>query len=155
MMPAAQAEVTAKDVQIAARVMSFTNPPFAGTVRLGIVYDPANAASTADEQSLLALLGNGLSVGNVQLVPVPVPIGQLGVTPVDVLFLTSGLGAKGALAGSQAAAGKLCITTDAAATAAGYCAVAVQSEPKVQITVNTAASGVRFDSVFLLMVNEI
>jgi hypothetical protein len=45
-----------------------------------------------------------------------------------------------------------------AATQAGNCAVSVQSDPKVQITVNKAAasaSGVSFASAFLMMVTEI
>ena len=155
----AQAQVTAKDVQVAARVLNFTATPFTGNVKLGIVYDPSVAASAADEQALTGLLGSGLAVGSINLVPVPVPIGKLSSTPVDVLFLTSGLGAAGAAVGTQAASAKqLCITTDTAATAAGDCAVSVQSDPKVQITVNKAsasATGVSFASAFLMMVTEI
>lgn len=153
------AQVTAKDVQVAARVLNFTSTPFTGTVKLGIVYDPAVAASAADEQALTGILGSGLTVGSINLVPVPVPIAKLSSTPVDVLFLTSGLGAAGAAVGTQAASAKtLCITTDLSATQAGNCAVSVQSDPKVQITVNKAAassSGVSFASAFLMMVTEI
>src|ERR1700757_723838 len=83
---ASQAQVTAKDVQVAARVLNFTTTPFTGTVKLGIVYDPAIAASAADEQTLAGILGSGLAVGGVTLVPVPVPIAKLASTPVDVLF---------------------------------------------------------------------
>jgi hypothetical protein len=155
----AQAQVTAKDVQVAARVLNFTATPFTGTVKLGIVYDPSVAVSAADEAALTGILGSGLTVGSINLVPVPVPIAKLSSTPVDVLFLTSGLGAAGAAVGTQAASAKqLCITTDTAATAAGDCAVSVQSDPKVQITVNKAsasATGVSFASAFLMMVTEI
>ncbi len=153
------AQVTAKDIQVAARVLNFTATPFTGTVKLGIVYDPAIAASAADEQALAGILGGGLAVGSVTLVPVLVPIAKLASTPVDVLFLTSGLGAAAAAVGTQAASAKtLCITTDISATQAGNCAVSVQSDPKVVITVNKAAasaSGVSFASAFLMMVTEI
>jgi hypothetical protein len=156
---ASHAQVTAKDIQVAARVLNFTATPFTGTVKLGIVYDPAVAASAADEQALTGLLGSGLTVGSINLVPVPVPIAKLASTPVDVLFLTSGLGTAGAAVATQAASAKtLCITTDLSATQAGNCAVSVQSDPKVQITVNKAAasaSGVSFASAFLMMVTEI
>jgi hypothetical protein len=160
MTPAlSHAAVTAKDVEVAARVFNFTSPPYSGTVKLGIVYDPANASSAADEQALLGILGSGLTVGSVTLVPVPVPAAKLASTPVDVLFLTAGLGSEAAEVGTQAASAKiLCITTDAAATQAGYCAVSVQSDPKVVIAVNkaaAAASGVSFTSAFLMMVTEI
>lgn len=156
---AGRAQVTAKDIQVAARVLNFTATPFTGTVKLGIVYDPSIAASAADEAALTGLLGSGLAVGSVTLVPVPVPIGKLASTPVDVLFLTSGLGAAASAVGAQAASAKtLCITTDQAATQAGNCAVSVASDPKVQITVNkaaAAASNVSFASAFLMMVTEI
>jgi hypothetical protein len=155
----AQAQVTAKDVQVAARVLSFTSTPFSGTVKLGIVYDPAVAASNADEQALAGILGSGLNVGSITLVPVPVPVSKLAGAQVDALFLTSGLGAAAAAVQTQATSGKtLCVTTDQAATQAGYCAVSVQSDPKVQITVNkaaAAATGVSFASAFLMMVTEI
>lgn len=156
---AAQAAVTAKDVQVAGRVLSFTNPPTSGNVKLGIVYDPGNAASAADEQALLGILGSGLNVAGVNLIPVPVTIGSVSSAQVGAFFLTSGLGSAGAAVGTAAAAAKiLCLTTDLAATQAGYCAVNVQSDPKVQITVNKAAasaSGVNFASAFLMMVTEI
>ena len=156
---ASRARVTAKDVQVAARVLYFTATPFTGVVKLGIVYDPAIATSAADKQALSGILGTGLVVGSVTLVPVLVPLNKLNSTTVDVLFLTAGLGSVAAEVGTRAAAAKiLCITTDLAATKAGYCAVSVQSDPKVQITINDAAaasSGVSFAAAFLLMVTEI
>lgn len=156
---AAGAAVTATDIQVAARVLGFTATPITGTVKLGVVYDPANAASAADEAALISMLGSGLTVGAVTLVPVPVPIGSVGSAAADVLFLTGGLGAGAAPAAAAAAAKKImCITTDAAANAAGDCAVAVQSDPAVKITVNkaaAAASGVSFGAAFMMMITEI
>jgi len=156
----AQAAVTAKDVQVAGRVLGFTTTPLSGNVRFGIVYDPKRANSLADAQTLLLILGKGLTVGPVNLVPVPVPLAKLGTTPVDVLFLMPGLGATAAAAAGRAAEAQqiMCITTDLAATQAGDCAVAVQSDPNVQITVNkaaAAASNVNFGTAFMLMITQI
>lgn len=155
----ARAAVTAKDIQVAARVLGFTNPPQTGSVKFGIVYDPAIASSAADEQALVGILGSGLAIGSVTLVPVPITMDKLGSTPANVLFLTSGLGADAAKVGAQADASKtLCVTTDLAATQAGSCAVSVQTTPSVQITVNkaaAAASGISFASTFMLMITEI
>lgn len=155
----AHAEVTAKDVQVAGRVLSFANPPITGTVKLGIVYDPTNAASTADEQALLGILGSGLEVTGTKLIPVPISISNIATSQFDVIFLTSGLGAAAASVGTQAAAKKvLCITTDLSVTQAGSCAVTVQTEPKVEITVNKStlnASDISFSSAFILMITEI
>lgn len=156
---AAHAAVTAKDIQVAGRVLGFTATPLSGDVKLGIVYDPSNAGSTADEQALIAILGSGLTVGGVNLIGVPVTLANVATTPADVLFLTAGLGAAGAAAGAQAAAKKqMCITTDLSATQAGNCAVSVASDPKVQITVNKAAasaSGISFGAAFMLMITQI
>jgi len=156
---AASAAVTAKDIQVAGRVLGFTATPLTGDVKLGIVYDPANAGSTADEQALMGILGSGLAVGGVNLIGVPVTLANVASTPADVLFLTAGLGAAGAAAGTQAAAKKqICVTTDLAATQAGNCAVSVASDPKVTITVNKAAasaSGVSFGAAFMLMITQI
>jgi hypothetical protein len=155
----APAAVTAKDVQVAARVLGFTTTPFTGPVKFGIVYNPANPSSAADERALLGILGRGLTVGNVTLIPELVPIGQVRSRAVDVLFLTSGLTAQAEPVAAAAAAHKvMCITTDPAATAAGDCAVSVQSDPAVEITVNmaaAAASNLSFGTAFMLMVNQI
>lgn len=155
----ANAQVTAKDVQVAGRVLGFLDPPMSGDVTLGIVYDPSVAASVADEQALLGILGRGLQVAGVNLIPVPVPISGVASAQMGVYFLTSGLGAAAAQAGNAAAAQKaVCITTDASATRAGFCAVAVETDPKVNITVNKAAagqSGTNFTSAFMLMIREI
>jgi hypothetical protein len=155
----AHAAVTAKDIQVAARVLGFTSTPVTGAVKVGIVYDPANVASAADAKTLLGIMGTGLTVGAVTLVPVAVPIASVGSPNADVLFLTSGLGAAAAQVGTAAADRKImCITTDAAANAAGDCAVAVQSDPAVKITVNkaaAAASNVSFGTAFMLMITEI
>jgi len=155
----ANAAVTAKDIQVAGRVIGFVNPPASGTVKLGIVYDPSNAASRDDEQALMDILGSGLTIGGVTLIPEPVPIAQLSGTDANLLFLTGGLGSAGMAVASVADTKKiLCMTTDTGAVQAGACAVAVQTSPSVQIIVNKAllaASGISFDTAFLLMVTEI
>jgi ABC-type uncharacterized transport system substrate-binding protein len=155
----ARADVTEKDIQVAGRVIGFINPPASGTLKIGIVYDASNAASSADEQALMGILGRGLTIAGVTLIPEPVPIAALAGTDAGLLFLTSGLGAAGMEVGNAANAKKiLCITTDPAAVQEGACAVAVQTSPSVQIIVNKAllaASGISFDAVFLLMVTEI
>ena len=156
---ASHAAITAKDIQVAGRILGFTTTPLIGNIRMGIVYDPANARSETDERTLLGILGKGLPIGNITLIPVPITIENLATTPADVLFLTHGLGGEAAKVGAQANAAKtLCITTDLSATKAGNCAVSVQTAPNVQITINkaaAAASGIDFESAFLLMITEI
>jgi hypothetical protein len=160
LMPlAAHAVVTVRDVQIAVRVLNFIANPPNGTVKIGIVYDPHIPGSVADEQELLDILGTGLTIDGVTLVPVPLTIDQLASTPVDLLFLTSDMTANGARVRAAATAKKiLCITTDFMETEAGNCALSVQTTPKVRIMLNkatAAASRVSFEAAFLLMITEI
>jgi len=156
---AGHAAVTAKDIQVAGRVLGFTANPPSGTLKFGIVYDPDIPGSARDEQDLLGILGTGLTIGNVTLVPVPIMISQIGTVPADLFFLTANMGADGAKVAAEATARKiLCITTDLSETQAGNCALGVQTLPKVQITLNKAAaasSNVSFVSAFLLMITEI
>ena len=153
------AAVTERDIQVAARILGFTTNPLTGNVRVGIVYDPANARSKADEQALIGILGPGLVVGGITLIPVPITIENVFNTPANLLFLTAGLGSQAAEVGASARAFKiLCMTTEVSATQAGECAVSVQTAPKVQITINratAAASGITFESAFMLMITEI
>jgi hypothetical protein len=153
------AAVTARDIQVAGRILALTADPPSGDVQMGIVYDPANPTSMQDERALMAILGNGLMVGDVNLVPVPITIAQIASYTTDIIFLTTGLGAYAFKAGNQANREKiLCITPDLAATQAGFCAVSLQIDTKVHITINQAAlaaSNVSFSEAFMLMVNEI
>jgi len=160
MMPiASHAAVTAEEIQVAGRILALTSNPLSGDVKVGIAYDPNNALSAQDERTLMAILGRGLVVGNVNLIPVPITIDKITTIPTDIIFLTAGLGADAVKAGDQAAREKiLCITTDLAATQAGFCALSLQIDTKVHITVNQAtleASGVSFSEAFMLMINEI
>ena len=160
MMPnASLAAVTAKDIQVAGRILTLTTEPLSGDVRVGIVYDPHIARSTQDERDLMAILGRGLIVGNVNLIPVPITIDKITTIPTGIIFVTTGLGAEAGKAGDQAVREKiLCITTDLAATQAGFCALSLQIDTKVHITINLAtlaASGVGFTEAFMLMIHEI
>lgn len=155
----ASADVTAKDLQIAGRVVAFTASPPTGEVKLGIVYAPGTPASAKDEQDLVAALGAGLKIGAITFVPVPITVDKLSGASADIVFMTSGLGADGAKVGDFIKAKKvLCITTELAAVQGGSCTVSVQTDPAVKITANRAvedATGIGFAAAFKLMISEI
>jgi len=156
---AGHAAVTARDIEVAGHILALTSNPLSGKVRVGIVYDPDNPISTQDERSMLAILGSGLAIGDVNLIPVPLAIGNITAIPTDIIFLTTGLGPSAVKARDQAARERiLCMTTDLAATQAGFCAVGLQIDTKVHINIDLAAlaaSNVSFTEAFMLMVNEI
>ena len=50
--------MTIADLKIAARALSFLERPLSGTVRMGIVYIPGDAASEAEADRAVRLLGS-------------------------------------------------------------------------------------------------
>lgn len=155
---AVRADVSATDLQVAARALSFMEEPLDGTVRVGILHSPSDARSMQDAQALRSLIGSGMRVGSMDLRAVMVPTNQIQTADVDLLFITNHSGALEAhLARAIAAKGVPCVTTDLDEVRNGTCLMGVQSRPKVQILVNRAvaeASGIKFATVFRVMITE-
>ncbi len=158
--PALHAEVTATDIQVAARALSFVADPPSGTVRVGIVYAPGNRKSTQQAQALRSLLAEGFRVGPLELKPVLVEAGAVATANVGLYFLTSHLTPaetpRFATRGSNPRT--LCITTDITQVRNGNCLLGVRSKPKVEVLVNRATAleqGVTFSTVFRVMITEI
>ena len=155
----AKAEMTLAELQVAARALSFMERPLGGTVRIGIIYIPGDAASERAADSVMHLLGGGLKAGNLVFTPVRVPVDAAGTALVDMFFLPDGLGDRISPVTAAAAKRKLvCLTLDIAQVEKGSCAMGVQSKPKVRIYVNRAAataSKSSFVAVFLMMVSEL
>ncbi len=151
-----RAEVTATDLQIAARALSFMDKPLTGRVRVGILYAPDSPRSVAQAESLRSMLGEGMRAGALELTPQLVKIGDAAHVNVDFYFLTEYVAL--AEARTAATAGRPCVTTDFAQVQQGTCLMGVRSSPKVEIVVNRAAakqSGVTFSTVFRVMIKEI
>lgn len=148
------ADVTQRDIQVAARALNFMEPPFNGEVVMGIVFDPANNRSRDQADAIRNMLGDGLTSGNLRLVPELVPVAEVANARVNLFFLTEFLGDI-----SQLSVGRLpCVTVDIAQVRDGFCAMGIQSVPKIEIVVNqdaAAKSGKQFASVFRMMVREI
>jgi hypothetical protein len=155
----ALADVTAQDLQIAARALSFLQRPLSGEVAVGIVYVRGNPQSLEEAESLQGMLSEGLKVGSITLKSTLISLEQAPRASVELFFLTAGLGAEAqSLADISRARHLPCLTTDLSQVAAGRCAVGVRSQPKIQIVVNraaAAASGTTFSTVFRMMITEI
>jgi hypothetical protein len=155
----AQADVTAKDIQVMARALGFAEKAPTGEIRFGIVYAPGNAASVKQAETVQKLLGDGLKAGNLVLKPVLVNIDEAAAADVGAFLLIEGMGADGAkLAAVTKSKQKPCLTIDIPQVQSGSCAMGIKSEPKVEILVNKAAadaSGVTFGASFRMMITEL
>jgi hypothetical protein len=155
----AHADVSATDLQVAARALSFMEKPLTGAVRVGIVYAPASPRSSRQAEQLRAMIGGGLKAGSVQLSPVMVKADEAAIANVDLFFLTEYVGPQDAPLSAISAARQIpCVTTDIAQVQSGTCVMGVRSRPKVEILVNraaAAASGMNFATVFRVMITEL
>lgn len=155
----ATAEVTQGDLLVAARAIDFVDSVPHGDVRVGIVYDPNVALSSQQANELNALMGSGLRVGNLTLIPFMVPAGQLNGDKAGALFLTEGAGAIAGKVGRAIRQRKIpCVTFDLGQVRNGNCVIGVRTQPKIQVFVNHAAadaSGTVLEAVFRIMITEI
>lgn len=155
----AHAEVTAADMQVAARALSFLENPLTGTVRLGIVHAPASPRSKQEAEKVAALLRDGMRIGGLELQPVLIDLADARDAQVDLFYLTGAIGPRDASVVAITAARQMpCVTTHVGLVAAGKCALGVRSSPKVEILVHreaARASGMTFATVFRVMVKEL
>lgn len=158
--PLARAEVTQRDLQVASRALGFMEPPFTGTLRLGIVHAPDRPVSNRQARQIESTLSSGLSIGNITLTPVLVPLSEVGGANVDLFLLTGNLGDDGSEQFRDAwlARGIPCLTMDIDQVRAGNCLLGIRSSPKVEILLNSQMAdriGVTFASVFKMMIVEL
>ena len=156
---AARADMTAMDLQIAARALSFMEQPLSGRLQAGIVYSSGDQRSVRQADALERLIGRGMRIGNIELRAVRVDGDQAASADVDLFLLVENAGEAAAAAGAASAHKKVpCITTDLPQVRAGLCVMGVRTTPKVEILVNRAAaeaSDTAFATVFRMMVTEL
>lgn len=157
--PAVWAETSERDLQVLARTLGFLDPPRSGTLRVGIVYDPAHAESLRLANRSAALLADpGLRIGSLELRGVLVPAADAAQAQVDLFLLEAGASAAGAQLPAVLRERRLpCLSTDLEQVRQGHCSIGIQSQPRVEILVNRSlaeASGLSFASVFRMMIRE-
>lgn len=155
----ASAQIKQTDLLVAGRALGFIDNLKPGTLRVGIVYDPAIAQSAQQAAELNAAMAGGLRVGTLVLEPVMTPLQDVAGGNAGALLLTVGLGEKAAQARQVSRRRHIpCITFDLRQVRDGNCAVGVRSQPKIEVIVNRAeaqACGLDFAAVFRLMITEI
>ena len=126
-----------REIQVAARTLSFLDGGPSGKVVFAIVFDPSKPASVAEKDEVMSALGSAGDAG--------------------AFYLTHGVNytAAGAFAKSKKI---LSISSDMACVQSGACVMGVAATPKVEIVVNSAAAtaiGAKFKAAFKMMIKEI
>jgi hypothetical protein len=155
--PGAQA-ASQKDMQILGRALGFIENGPSGDVKIGIVTDSGNAASSAEADEIVGLIGGGLASGKINLVGEKVSSGAASGSNYPVLYFTQGTeGAQGSIFSAVSSKGVITVSTHDNCLNASNCVMVVKSEPKVDIKVSSAAAGstgVSFGSAFRMMITE-
>lgn len=145
----------AKDIQAAARVLTFLENEPVGRTPIGVVFDPAKPESVVEKNAIMAAIGSGYSAGQVTLVGRPMEPDAVG--GVRVIFITRGVNY--AAVGAEARTRRIiAIGSDFACVRSGACAIGVSTDPTVQVVVNSktiAAVGAAFRAAFRMMIHEI
>jgi hypothetical protein len=156
-MPGRAASFAAADLQVLGRAIAFMQPPPASDAVIAIAYAPGSVDSKRDADAIAALIGDGLKAGRAVLRAKVVDINALDAGGFRVVIAAAG--ANGARLNAAARTMRaLCVTTDVEAVRSGLCAMAITSEPRVQIIVNhavSAAEGVEFVAAFRMMIQEL
>jgi hypothetical protein len=148
----------AKDLGVAGRALTFLENGPTGKATLGVVFDSSKPASVAEKNAIMAAIGGGYAAGALTLTGKPIEAGDVaGASGVQALFVTGGVN-YAAVGGAAKAKKLITIGSDMACVKSGACAMGVETEPKVSITVNratAAAVGAVFKAAFRMMITEI
>lgn len=122
-----------------------------------MVYNAADPASRHDAEDIAAEIGPGLEVRGARLPARLVEAGALAGGGFAAAVAAAGASGP-ALGAAVRAAGILCVTAEQAAVQAGFCTMAVSTDPRVQIVLNhdaAAAAELNFVAAFRMMIHEI
>jgi hypothetical protein len=155
----ASAEMSAKDVTIATRALTFLENAPKGTADLGVIRDPADPSSVKDAETVKTTIGDGLAIGDLTVhARILTPSEVQNATGLAAVLVTGGSPAAFQDVAAAAKSHKLLtITVDPACIKADLCAMLVRSEPKIQVFSNSRIAqqnGVSFSQTFAMMIKE-
>jgi hypothetical protein len=158
--PASSAPSAILNVPVAARVLSFVQPPPSGVVPVAIVYLPGNNESEAEASAMERSLARSAVSGRALIRTHRVAVSNLAqMSGTRAAFVTSGLRSyQSDLAETASEQAILTITSDTGCVLAGRCVVGITEGAKTQIVVSKEAarrSRIRFGSAFLMLVKEV
>lgn len=151
--PAIAAASTA-DIAVAVKSLGFIGGLDSGTQEVMVLYDPGNAASRADAETVANALEH--AKGKLSFKPLLTSVGNIGNAPLA--YISEGMGAHfGAIRSAAAAHNIFTFTHDRACVVARACAMYVSASPSVTIeTSQSALAATRYEpaAALKMMIKE-
>jgi hypothetical protein len=150
------ASFTAQDLQVLGRAITFLQPEPATDPVIAIAYAPSDPASRRDAEGIASLIRASAAAGRISPHAKIVDVNAVETAGATIVIAASGANGP-RLSAVTRAARALCVTTDVEAVRAGLCAMAINTEPRVEIILNHAvsvASGIEFVAAFRMMIRE-
>lgn len=144
------AAITEKDVQTIAKAIGFIEGAPKGDIEVAVVVDGTAGKEGADQ---FVSLGKAEKLTGKIISPA-----ELSSTSAKVVFIPSGISNFDAIFSAATSKKLITISNSDACIKAKKCAVAVNTDPKVDITVSKSAAsqtGVTFGSAFKMMTKEV
>jgi hypothetical protein len=153
----AWAEITEKDVLVLGRLAGLLQGVDSGKVLVVVVGD---GESRADAEAFTRMVGSGKAVGGITLTAKHVSLEELKTSDARVVLLPSGLSAANMTEIFAVASQKkmATISTSEACLQSRQCAIAIKTNPAVDIKMSASAAqatGVSFGSTFRMMIKEV
>lgn len=154
------ADVTKKDFQVIARSIGFLNNLPKGEETFTIIYDPAISSSQDEARALKEMFSKKKSIKGLKIRTQFVPIQHIAeIGAPKFIFVTSNLGPHhGHINQVAQRHNSLSITLDRSCVESGNCILYINTEKRVDITVNKSAAeraNIQFAPVFMVMVTTL
>lgn len=156
----AYAETNKKEFETFSKIISLSKDIPAGSIQLGVVYEPNNLTSKKDFNSIKAIIGKKFKGYKHNITLKEITPAEISTNNTPVLFVTEGLSNNiQAKISAQAKASKaLTVSTDMQCVEAANCILGIDVSKGVKIIINGKAyndSGLRFNAAFEFMAKEI
>jgi len=151
------AQASNKDIATISKAISFMQNGPKGTLNVAIAYDPSDKESFNYASEVEEALASPVGSGRVKLLGKKVPVQSLNKNnDYKVIFVTKGLVSKYKKILEDAQnRGIITVSTDVECLDRGGCLLTVETNPNVEISMNTKVAdrtGIRFESAFRMMI---
>ncbi|MFA6280009.1 MAG: hypothetical protein WC612_04365 [Bdellovibrionales bacterium] len=159
-MAAPAQAVDQADLMVALKTTPLLTNKLSGSAVMAVVFDPADAASKAEADSLKALLDAGIDApGGVKITGMMVPVAEVGskLSSAKLAFITKGA-CTAPVSTAANAAGVLSMSTDLDCVKGNKCILGIVTKPSVEIYYSKTAADaakVGFAQAFTMLVKQI